>query len=300
MPSEEWGRFVHALKSFKEAGGYDTMTEHHATAQLTLTLLPGETGTNRNVAHRGPAFFPWHRHALREVEVALIDIQLALYPNHMPAGIPYWAWNEVPTTWRNSPIWDLIGGDGNPNNNWLIDTGPFANWVSRIVSGNGFVSRPGIVRRFNTTGNLPTFGWSFTLSTYDSSPWREGSFGFRQDMEGKHNRVHQYVGGDMLATTSPNDPIFWLHHSNMDRSWAIWETIRGIDNYQPVRTSLLNEPAAPAPEGHNDIDTPLVAPYVHGAIPNNETFDWTQLDEDGNGYTYDDLRAPDPTEFAGS
>ena len=291
----QWNRLVTALNEFKASGGYDAMTEHHATAQLTLTLFPGETGTIRNVAHRGPAFFPWHRHALRELEIALIDIQLTLFPSDPPVGIPYWEWNLNTATWRTSPIWDLMGGNGVSSNNWLIDTGPFASWTSRIISGNGFVSRAGIARNFNTTRNMPTFGWSFGIGNYDSSPWRERAAGFRQDMEGKHNGVHQYIGGDMLAPTSPNDPIFWLHHCNVDRAWAIWQTITGIGNFQPIRTSLPQDPAAPGPEGHNDIDIPIVAPYVNAAKANNEAFDWAAVDSDGNGYTYDNLVAPAPT-----
>jgi tyrosinase len=297
MPSAEWDRLANALNNFKQAGGYDTLTEHHATAQLTLTLFPNETGTNRNVAHRGPAFFPWHRHALRELELALIDIQLTLYPNDPPVGMPYWEWNLNITTWRSSPIWTLVGGDGNPNNNYLINSGPFANWTSRIVSGSGFVSRAGIVRRFNTTRNMPNFGYAFNKPNYDSSPWREGAAGFRQEIEGKHNLVHQNIGGDMGPPTSPNDPIFWLHHCNVDRAWAIWQTIPtiGIGNFQPIRTSLPEEPAAPGPQGHNDIDIPVVAPYVNAAKPNNEALDWAAVDNDGNGYTYDNLVAPAPT-----
>jgi tyrosinase len=27
----------------------------------------------------------------------------------------------------------------------------------------------------------------------------------------------------MLTNTSPNDPVFFLHHSNIDRIWAEWQ-----------------------------------------------------------------------------
>ena len=26
----------------------------------------------------------------------------------------------------------------------------------------------------------------------------------------------------MVDMTSPNDPVFWLHHCNIDRLWAEW------------------------------------------------------------------------------
>lgn len=38
-----------------------------------------------------------------------------------------------------------------------------------------------------------------------------------------HNGVHNTVGGIMANTTdSPRDPVFWLHHCNIDRIWAQW------------------------------------------------------------------------------
>lgn len=41
-----------------------------------------------------------------------------------------------------------------------------------------------------------------------------------------HGIVHAAVGGDngdMTAMHSPNDPIFWLHHANVDRLWWQWQ-----------------------------------------------------------------------------
>ncbi len=52
-------------------------------------------------------------------------------------------------------------------------------------------------------------------------------------LEGQpHNKVHNYIGGvgpwnpgpygNMTNFLSPVDPIFFLHHSNMDRLWDVW------------------------------------------------------------------------------
>ncbi len=42
-----------------------------------------------------------------------------------------------------------------------------------------------------------------------------------------HNRVHVWVGGEMGPGTSPNDPVFWLNHCNVDRLWERWMQRRG-------------------------------------------------------------------------
>lgn len=55
-----------------------------------------------------------------------------------------------------------------------------------------------------------------------------------------HNAVHVYTGGmwedaagdlqagTMLFNTSTADPVFWLHHANVDRLWAVWQAEHGV------------------------------------------------------------------------
>lgn len=46
-----------------------------------------------------------------------------------------------------------------------------------------------------------------------------------------HNFVHGDIGGDAglmrSTTTAAQDPIFWLHHSNIDRLWEVWLSLEG-------------------------------------------------------------------------
>jgi hypothetical protein len=43
-----------------------------------------------------------------------------------------------------------------------------------------------------------------------------------------HDFVHGDIGGLMRATTTAGrDPIFWLHHSNIDRLWEVWRQLPG-------------------------------------------------------------------------
>ena len=37
-----------------------------------------------------------------------------------------------------------------------------------------------------------------------------------------HNLVHRSIGGFMSDLMSPTDPVFFLHHSNIDRLWDVW------------------------------------------------------------------------------
>jgi hypothetical protein len=49
-----------------------------------------------------------------------------------------------------------------------------------------------------------------------------------------HNRVHVWVGGSMLPGTSPDDPVFFMHHCNIDRLWAQWQHTHPGQNYPDV------------------------------------------------------------------
>src|SRR5262245_16147906 len=47
---------------------------------------------------------------------------------------------------------------------------------------------------------------------------------FQTAIEGAvHADVHNAVGGDMATASSPTDPLFWLHHANLDRIWSKWQ-----------------------------------------------------------------------------
>jgi tyrosinase len=57
--------------------------------------------------------------------------------------------------------------------------------------------------------------------------------------------VHVFVGGDMEMGTSPNDPLFYVNHANVDRIWAAWQRRHaGLPAAQRYPT------AATVPAGH--------------------------------------------------
>jgi len=44
-----------------------------------------------------------------------------------------------------------------------------------------------------------------------------------------HGLPHMFVGYSMATMWSPDDPIFWLHHCNLDRLWHLWMDCNGWD-----------------------------------------------------------------------
>jgi tyrosinase len=230
MSTADRNAVIAGLQRAKSSDAYDRLTELHQQAMLG----------NANEWHRRPILLPAHRWFLLQLEAA------------MGVPMPYWNW----TVNRGLP--GGLGGNGDSSQGYRVTRGPFANWSSRIynTSTGTFTSRPGIIRQMATfAASLPTatqLTQVLNQSTYDSSPWNASAAGFRNMLEGgtgfpkpaMHNRVHEWVGGDMRAGTSPNDPVFWFHHSNVDRIWASWQRRWGTDRYQ---APLAQGPDRPMP-----------------------------------------------------
>src|SRR5437588_2831041 len=70
-----------------------------------------------------------------------------------------------------------------------------------------------------------------------------GTFtGFQTLLEGAvHGGTDNAVGGDMSGSASPTDPLFWLHHAFMDKTWADWQA--GPHGKAPTGTSHVLKPA---------------------------------------------------------
>lgn len=110
-------------------------------------------------------------------------------------------------------------------------------------------------------------------TTYNTFP-RGLPSSFETSVEYKpHGAFHNIVGGQMAKTTSPMDPIFWLHHGMIDRLWAAW-AVAGQGRQMPASSD-------PYWNGNLTYRTDL-------SLPRNQMIDTTTY----LGYSYQDLRLP--------
>lgn len=150
--------------------------------------------------HSNWFFLPWHRSYLAWFEdicrEAIGDESFAL---------PYWDWTHDPQVPKH--FW----GDDNPLYHRRAIT-PHGVISDEFVGENVIKGRILATRDFEVFAGLK--------STTQRAPSGAGI------LEGTpHNRVHTGVGGDMATSMSPLDPIFWLHHANVDRNWSIWNNL---------------------------------------------------------------------------
>lgn len=90
-----------------------------------------------------------------------------------------------------------------------------------------------------------------------------------------HGLVHAAVGGpegDMTAMHSPNDPIFWLHHANVDRLWWNWQQsgIKPPSSSRRTPINPLTDYRGRTSDGTRVKDSDVLNPF---GITVNQTFD---------------------------
>lgn len=223
LTAAERSEFVAAIRTLKAEGIYDQFVLRHANAIMSAI-------------HRCPAFLPWHRRFLFDLELELQRV--SGNPN---LGIPYWNW---PSGGANASMWndDLLGGDGDAGG--VVRTGPFRAGQWTVINSSGLPAGP-LTRAFGQNGlpTLPTqaeINQVMAVTPYDVSPWNMNSNpSFRNQLEGwigpnLHNRGHVWVGGSMLPMTSPNDPVFFMHHCMVDKVWHEWQLRFPSQGYLPA------------------------------------------------------------------
>lgn len=200
--------------------------------------------------HSNAAFLPWHRRFVQARERAL---QSCGYT----APTPYWDWTEAADT--GTPEVDSIfsitngfGGNGDPNHNQTVIDGPFGNFTVDMTLHEG-------------GGDTPFYGPHYLRRNFEDNPFLVGMFNstavakaqvmanfsdYHYYLEGgPHGAVHQWIGGDMAPTSSPNEPLFFLHHCQVDRLWSLWQD---KDPSKRLSDYYGNRPGANAKSGPFD------------------------------------------------
>lgn len=157
---------------------------------------------------------------------------------------PYWDWSRDHADLFHSPIFEDspeygLGGTGDcDSTDCIVTTGAFA-------AGNFELAWP-VQHSLRRNLTLLT-GWfeheqpqNRTLGPETVRNWTEQTkgdfFRFQHAMEALHDHVHNFVGGDLSGDCpkvvpeeachgladkfTPNDPLFWLHHVQLDRLWS--------------------------------------------------------------------------------
>jgi tyrosinase len=140
--------------------------------------------------HGTQRFLPWHR-------VFLLIFEQALRSVHPDVSIPYWDWTQASE--------QAIPG-------WLVPVLPTVPMPPPQPPMTVVRSPQSPADLATIVSNVPAVEADTTFAAFTSG------------LEAIHGAVHVWVGGNMGAIpTAPSDPIFWMHHANVDRLWWQWQ-----------------------------------------------------------------------------
>jgi len=172
-------------------------------------------------------FLPWHRMYLYQFE-RILRAEVVAGGGPATWALPYWNYegagssNQLPPAFRQSTL-----PDGTPNPLRVsrrsgINTGlglPPSVTSSAAAAAKTFFTTP--------SGGAPVgFGGPQTgFAHFGPAPG---------ELENQpHNIIHVAVGGPTGFMSNPDtaalDPIFWLHHANIDRLWETWRLSGGAN-----------------------------------------------------------------------
>ncbi|MBL4690867.1 MAG: tyrosinase family protein [Rhodospirillales bacterium] len=183
-----------------------------AVSWLGFSLQHGKVGGDYKYCPHGDWYFlPWHREYVNMYENAAIE-----FTGNKSFAMPYWDWTidrTLPEAFADPKYKGLPNPLYVPNRKKI-------NLPDNLVG-------PKIMAEIYSETLYEVFGTSRNRNQNDLNPqWIIRGGGIQGTLEATpHNNVHNLIGAYMPTAGSPRDPIFMMHHCNIDRIWAYWNAL---------------------------------------------------------------------------
>lgn len=178
--------------------------------------------------HGSAPFLPWHRYFLHLYETTLRA------KCGYEGSLVYWDWTLDWDKLEDSPVFNSetgFGGDGEVGGELTVSMtgrcvvdGPFAGIVAEYYDvkhqphclSRGFRDLEGNLGHMDGHDIRPeSVEEVLSLPDYES---------FVTKMESRvHDAIPYGISGDFETFTAPYDPLFFLHHTQLDRLWWLWQ-----------------------------------------------------------------------------
>ncbi|OWK25755.1 hypothetical protein AJ87_07050 [Rhizobium yanglingense] len=236
--------------------------------------------------HQTWYFLPWHRAYLAIFEAIIRDAltDVADFPSDW--ALPYWDYGSAgnPSGERRMPQAFAEPDWPDEGTNPLFESvryGLYSDGVIRVTDEDASVEAALNEVEFSGTVSSASPGLGGPVSPfthYGGQHFPATPNGLLEDQP--HNTLHGVVGGSKgnIAgimsdpTTAALDPIFWLHHANIDRLWEIWLRRTGSRG-NPTSNDWLDGPMdrkfeLPVADGGSQVFT------ARGVVDSQQAFDY--------------------------
>lgn|GEM_PF-643441 len=227
------------VATYRDAVGI--MKQKPTSDKLSWVSLTNIHGTDPNTyqfcPHGNWYFLPWHR-----AYILMYERTIRYLTSNNSFALPYWDWTANPTM----PQVFLKPTTPDGKKNWLFvnDNAFDQNW-KRIWPPNKPMPPdevgPSVLQAILQAPDYESFGTTRPnqpgnmQNNLDPSWIVDQNSGEQGVLEGlAHNMVHNNIGGWMPSACSPRDPIFFMHHCNIDRIWALWNSLGNQNSPDPL------------------------------------------------------------------
>ncbi len=209
LSDAEWTALDHAFQKL-EALPEDDPNNYIRWAQIHGSGMPISTGPCK---HGSEQIWPWHRAYLIWFENALRASDPPITAN---VTLPYWDWTQPPTGVRYPIQFETLPG--------LLPVGTDCPTPSTCRNTTPHPSAPFDAKTIASIQAIPD--WSL----YGGLAVSAGSLELQP-----HNTIHgAYIGGlNASNLNAARDPLFWGHHSNLDRLWSEFQTAARKSGREP-------------------------------------------------------------------
>lgn len=177
-----------------------------------------------NIIHGVGSFLPWHRFYIYTHE-HLLQTECAY-----TGAQPYWDEQtdaDASTHLADASIWGAdalsFGTNGRASDGCVVD-GAFANTTLHLNQAWGVnnYTEYCLNRAFTDTD------WAWSNSSYADACMAKEDYATAWPCwsDYPHSSAHLATGGTLAdQAASPGDPVFFLHHANLDRLWWEWQQL---------------------------------------------------------------------------
>lgn len=210
LTTSEIAKLKAAYKAMRDLDTSDPNDPRGFARQANIHCWYCGAGTQ---VHNSWQFFAWHRAYLYFHERILGKLI-----GDMEFRLPYWSW-EAASHRRIPSAYTSPNNATNPLWNSTRAMGPTDVIPEEDVSAD-------VMEAALSADTFTDFG-----GDADNGGTPEGA---------PHGSIHVDVGGDMgFFNSAARDPVFYAHHSNIDKMWSDWNSASS-DHTNPTDSSFLN------------------------------------------------------------
>jgi tyrosinase len=201
--------YARGFRAMSELDGSNPWSLSYQAAIHGRNLKPSPTQPDWDwCQHENWFFLPWHRMYVRQFEKILAHLI-----NKPEWRLPYWDYSDPDETKWSLPPEFVAPADAEANALYVDQR------IRTALTHDQRDPQKALETEQFAIENVTGFGFG---SGRVDRPQQFG--GHTGQLEGTpHNIIHRTIGGRMgNPVTAALDPIFWLHHGNIDRLWEVW------------------------------------------------------------------------------